>query len=356
MEQGGAHDHGSLFPLPESPVKPLVSILIPAYNAGAWIKETIQSAQRQDWPRTEIIVVDDGSKDNTLAVAQQFAGAGVTVITQTNAGAAVARNKAYSLAKGDYIQWLDADDLLSEDKISRQMAAVEKKPGPRKLFSSGWGHFIYRPQKAIFNPTPLWESLPPLEWMLRKWEGNFHMQTATWLVSRELTEAAGPWDARLLGDDDGEYFSRVIKASEGVEFVPGAKVFYRVSGQARLSYVGSSNKKMDAQFMGMKIQIAYLRSMSDDARVRAACVTYLKTWLPHFYPNRMDIVEQARQLAAELGGQLPEPTLSWKYRWIQKTLGWETAKRVQIHYNERKTAVLRMWDKAMYRLERRANV
>jgi len=53
---------------------------------------------------------------------------------------------------------------------------------------------------------------------------NLYMQTATWLVSRELTEAAGPWDTRLLGDDDGEYFCRVLLASNGVRFVPEAKV------------------------------------------------------------------------------------------------------------------------------------
>jgi len=61
---------------------------------------------------------------------------------------------------------------------------------------------------------------------------HFWMQTATWLVSRELTEAAGPWDTRLLSDDDGEYFCRVILASDGIRFVPGARVFQRVTPRA----------------------------------------------------------------------------------------------------------------------------
>jgi glycosyltransferase involved in cell wall biosynthesis len=330
---------------------PLVSILIPAYNAELWIADTLRSALAQTWPNKEIIVVDDGSKDNTRAIAQTFAATNVKVATQPNQGAAAARNKAFSLCHGDYIQWLDADDLLSEDKVARQMAAVERQPGRRALFSCGWGRFYCRPHKASFSPTLLWENLTPLEWMLRKWENNLYMQTGTWLVSRELAQMAGPWDTRLLGDDDGEYFSRVIRAADRIVFVPTARVFYRVSGPNRLSYIGRSNKKMDAQFVGMKMQIGYLRSLADDARARAACVTYLQNWLVNFYPHRMDIVEEARQLAAELGGALRPPKLSWKYNWIQQTMGWTKAIRAQLTYNAWKSSLLQFWDGALDRLE-----
>jgi len=333
-------------------MKPLVSILIPAYNAEPLIADTIKSALSQTWLEKEIIVVDDGSKDETLSIAEKFLSKEVKVITQKNQGAAAARNKAFSLAQGDYIQWLDADDLLSPDKIEKQMAAAEKYRDKNLLFSSGWAYFICRSRKAKFVPTLLWENLTPLEWLLRKWENNLHMQTATWLVSRELTERAGLWDARLLGDDDGEYFFRVIKAGVGIRFVLDARVFYRISGSSRLSYIGRSDKKLDAQFLGMKIQIGYLRSMMDDKRVRAACVTYLQTWLINFFPHRMDIFEEAQRLAAELGGQIQPPHLSWKYRWIQKTLGWTAARQAQVNYNEWKASALRSWDKTMFYLEK----
>ena len=107
-------------------MKPLVSILIPAYNAERFLAETIRSALHQSWPHKEIIVVDDGSKDNTLALAQSFASTGVKVVAQPNQGAAAARNHLASLAQGDYLQWLDADDLLSADKIARQVAAASE--------------------------------------------------------------------------------------------------------------------------------------------------------------------------------------------------------------------------------------
>ena len=225
-------------------MKPLVSILVPAFNARQWIADTLRSALAQTWEHKEIIVVDDGSSDQTLAIARRFESKNVKVVTQRNQGAAAARNTAFSLCGGDYIQWLDADDLLDPDKIARQMEALEQSQARRILLSSAWGRFIYRCDRAEFVPTALWADLSPMEWLLRKMELNIYMQTATWLVSRELTEAAGPWDTNLLGDDDGEYFCRVLLASDATRFVPTAKVYYRESGACGLSYLGQSDRKL----------------------------------------------------------------------------------------------------------------
>ena len=210
--------------------KPLVSILIPVYNADPWIAEALESALAQTWANKEIIVVNDGSTDDTLAIAQQFASRGVTVLSQENQGAAAARNEALNTSKGDYIQWLDADDILAPDKIERQLKALRRCPGTRTLLSSAWGMFYYRLEKARFVRNSLWEDLSPQECLLRKLERGDFMQTAAWLVSRELSTAAGPWDRRLLGDDDGEYFGRVVLGCERILFVPEAKIYWRESG------------------------------------------------------------------------------------------------------------------------------
>ena len=128
-------------------MKPLVSILIPAYNAERWIADAIRSALAQTWPNKEIIVVDDGSADQTLQVARGFASKSVLVTTQPNRGAAAARNHAFSLGQGDYIQWLDADDLLAPDKVSLQMEALEHRLHHR-LYSQERGvHSFSEPKK-----------------------------------------------------------------------------------------------------------------------------------------------------------------------------------------------------------------
>jgi glycosyltransferase involved in cell wall biosynthesis len=334
-------------------MKPLVSILIPAFNAQTWLADTLRSAITQTWQRKEIIVVDDGSSDRTLAIARQFESNCVCVVTQNNHGAAAARNKACSLSQGDYIQWLDADDLLAPDKIARQVEVLDQCRSKRTLLSSAWGRFIYRHYRAKFTPTALWCDLSPVEWLLRKMGQDVYMQTATWLVSRELTQAAGPWDTRLLGDDDGEYFCRVLLASDGTRFVPEAKVFYRMAGSTSLSYIGRSDRKREAQWLSMQMHVDYLRSLEDSQRVRDACVKYLQNWLGFFYPERLDLVKQAEEMARNLGGQLVAPQLSWKYSWIEALFGRQWAKRAQVLLPGVRWSLERFRDKALFHIESR---
>jgi glycosyltransferase involved in cell wall biosynthesis len=253
----------------------------------------------------------------------------VRVIAQKNQGASAARNNAFAHSHGDFIQWLDADDLLAPDKIAKQMELVMQGLSDRTLLSGPWAHFMYRPWRAEFIPSSLWCDLSPREWLIRKMGQNVFMQTATWLVSRELTEAAGPWDIRLLGDDDGEYFCRVLMASEGVRFVADAKVYYRAFRFDGLSYIGRFPEKIGAHWKSMQLHIRYLRSFGDDGRIRAACLQYIRDSLIYFYPESQQIVQQASELAEELGEPVGVPDLSWKYSWIEKSMGWTTAKTVQ---------------------------
>ncbi|WP_353063308.1 glycosyltransferase [Tunturibacter psychrotolerans] len=332
-------------------MKALVSIIIPAYNAEEWIADTVQSALGQTWPHKEIIIVDDGSRDRTAEIARRFASKRVLVVSKENQGAAAARNHGLRLSQGDYIQWLDADDLLAPDKIELQLAALREIDSRRILLSSSWAYFNYRLQRAHFIPTSLWQDLSPVEWLLRKMGDNLHMQTATWLTSRELAEAAGPWDTRLLSDDDGEYFCRVLLASERTRFAPGAKVFYRITQSSRLSHIGASDRKKDAMLVGMKLHIQYLRSLEDSERVRKACLTYMQNWYDNFYPERPDIVAEMQSLASQLQGRLDEPRLRWKYAWMKPVFGWKAAKWAQRTLPQIKTSWIRRCDRAIYRLE-----
>jgi O-antigen/teichoic acid export membrane protein/glycosyltransferase involved in cell wall biosynthesis len=333
--------------------RPLVSILIPAFNAEEWIADTLKSAIGQTWDRTEIIVVDDGSTDQTVAIARQFESDRVHVVTQKNQGAAAARNKAFSLCRGDYIQWLDADDLLAPDKIAKQVEVLDNSGSNRTLLSSSFGRFKYRRDRAEFAPTALWCDLSPTEWLVRKLAQNAYMQTATWLVSRELTEAAGPWDTALLGDDDGEYFCRVLLASDGARFVSDSKIYYRSPWVGTLSYIGRSERKLNAHWRSMRLHIGYLRALEDSDRVRAACLAYLQRNFIYFYPEKPEIISQFEELARELGGKLQPPCLSWKYAWIQVAFGWGPAKRCETLLPEVRWLVEKTWDKALFRLRGR---
>src|SRR5690554_6463831 len=106
----------------------LISILMPVFNAEKWLSETIESVLAQVYSNWELIIVDDGSSDSSFAVAQSFAkkDSRIKVYKQENKGACAARNTAFELSKGEYIQYLDADDLLSKNKIELQLKALEK--------------------------------------------------------------------------------------------------------------------------------------------------------------------------------------------------------------------------------------
>ncbi len=334
-------------------MKPLVSILIPAFNAERWISESIQSAISQTWARKEIIVVDDGSTDRTAEVARRLASKNVKVVSTENCGLSGAVNNAFKHCQGDYIQELDADDMLSPDKIERQLIALQETGNKRLLASSPWASFYFRTSNAKFVRNPLCEDLAPVEWLLRKMGQNLHMQNATWLVSREIAETAGPWDETLQYDQDGEYFCRVLLASQGTVFVPEGRVFYRATGWNRISVIGNSNVKRNSLLRSMRLHIQHLRSLEESERVRKACLVYLQNWFGAFYPDRADLVAEVESMAAQLGGRLRPPQLHWKYAWMKPLVGYKAAERVQMMLPQIKASAIGYWDKVMYSLEAR---
>jgi hypothetical protein len=189
--------------------------------------------------------------------------------------------------------------------------------------------------------------------MVRKMGNNLQMQTDNWLVSRELSEAAGPWDPRLWKNNDGEYFCRVIMASDTIRFVPEAKSYYRAAGFKSVTHICGSNKKLESLFLSMKLHIRYLRSMEDSERTRLACVNYIRTRLPEFYPYRLDLVEELKRVISELGGQFEEPHLSWKYNWIAKSFGWRLGWQAYHQLPKVRASLIIAWERAMSRLENR---
>ncbi|HRD67639.1 MAG TPA: glycosyltransferase family A protein [Candidatus Competibacter sp.] len=306
----------------------VVSILIPAYQAQLWLRDTLESAIAQTYPWKEIIVVDDGSTDSTLSIARHYKTASLKVVTQPNSGASAARNKALSLAQGDYIQWLDADDLLAPDKLSRQLQDTECGMTSQILLSSAFGTFFIRPKKAKFSPHALWQDLEPIDFLLTIFTQNLWMNPAVWLVSRKLTELAGPWDERLSLDDDGEYFSRIVAASEHIKFIPDAKSYYRQHNPESLSR-SVTEQACQSLFLSLSLRIKQLRSLEDSERTRAASIKLLQTWLDYFYPEKEELLRQVYELAQDLGGTLSSPKISWKYLPINALFGWKTTKRIR---------------------------
>lgn len=339
-------------------MKPLVSILIPAYNAGKWIQQTMESAVNQIYSNKEIIVVNDGSKDDTLQIVKRFESSKVKIVDQENAGGAAARNTALSHAQGDYIQWLDHDDLLAADKISEQMQRVQSISDQWRLFSGNFGSFYFCVKRAKTITGPLGADLSPLDYFYIKFEQDEWLHTTCWLVSRQITEKAGPWLDLRSPDDDGEYFCRVVAASNGVIFVPTAKSYWRVGNSASFSYSRQTSiNSLRTMLESSRRCIDQFRALEDSERSRKACVTFLLNRLCYYYPDHQELLDQIYALARELGGDLSnsKPPMLPHYEMLRKLTGWKLAKRLQDVIPNAKQSVLRSVDKIIYDFSRSAS-
>lgn len=333
-------------------MRELVSILMPAYNAEKWIRESITSARNQNWLYYELIVVDDGSSDNTFSIANAFQSKTVKVVRQEKRGASAARNRGLSLAQGDYIQWLDADDLLAPNKISEQMKYAEDGDKTLRLLSSAFGYFFYRTHKAKFLPTALWQNLSPFDWLLIRFLERVWIHPAAWLVSRKLTSQAGPWDERLSLNDDGEYFARVVAASEEVKFIPEAKSFYRQVNMSSLSN-SLTHTARESLFLSLELSYRHLLTLENSERSRNAALTHLQHYMIYFYPEEHEILTKAAELSKKLGGVLTEPDLKFKYSLVQRICGWESAINLALKVPQFKKKIFGNFDRFLALLAQR---
>jgi glycosyltransferase involved in cell wall biosynthesis len=206
--------------------EPLVSVIIPSYNCESTIYETIESILGQSWRKLELIIVDDGSTDETRALLSKLRlDSRVKLIFQENMGASAARNRGLAQSQGDFIQFLDADDLISEDKIELQIRAIDSRIDT--VASCRWGRFVDSPTNCKFVTEPVWYVKDPVCWLIRSMLGDGMMHSGGWLVPRNIIELAGTWNEELSLHDDGEFFARVLLSSNQNVFVEDAVAYYR---------------------------------------------------------------------------------------------------------------------------------
>ena len=306
---------------------PLVSIIVPCHNAEPWLEATLESALAQTWPRCEIILVDDGSTDGSLPLAQSFAARGVQVVAQANRGASAARNHALRLARGDWLQFLDADDLLAPDKIARQFERL--RPGEdRVLLSGAWTRFHAAPDGAPFPGEPLCADFTPVEFLLTKFSAPLMMHPAAWLVPRALADAAGTWDERLSLDDDGEYFTRVVLAATEVRYCPEARSYYRSGLRGSLSR-RRSEEAWRSQFLSLELSLDRLLAVEPGARARRVAADALQRLVFDAYPASPGCRRRAQARIADWGGSRAHYEAGPRFRRLARWIGWRLAKRLR---------------------------
>jgi glycosyltransferase involved in cell wall biosynthesis len=172
---------------------PLVSVVVPVYNAASLVGEAVDSALAQTWSQLEVVVVDDGSEDDPAgALADQLRGGRVRLVRQENRGAAGARNTGIAEARGIFVHFLDADDVLDTDSVERKLAALRAVPDA-ELCCSRYGAAA-TPGSGRSRRTKLGDELCPTRDLLATWVRRYPFQTSTVLVARWVLLETGPWD------------------------------------------------------------------------------------------------------------------------------------------------------------------
>lgn len=199
----------------------LVSVIIPVYNGQTYIKAAIQSVLNQTYPAYEIIVIDDGSTDQTRQVLQAY-GDKIKYIYQGNQGVAVARNRGIQEAQGELIAFLDQDDYFLPNKLALQVTAFTKKKH-LGIVNSGWRNVNKKGE--LLAETTLWKDLPVLNlvgWIL--WKPVF---PGAMMFRRQWLEKAGGFDPNYQQSPDVDLVLRLVGMGCEADWVKEVTVCYR---------------------------------------------------------------------------------------------------------------------------------
>lgn len=254
----------------------LVSVLIPAYNSALSIEQTLQSVFEQDYPSIEIIVVNDGSTDNTEEVLAKFSDR-IQYYAQKNAGVSAARNLAYSKSKGDFIQYLDADDLLAKGKISAQVNALQNNNadvayGDWLKFTESNGTYT-----ELERVSKQMQKRPEIELYT-----NFWVPLAALLYTRRITDKIGGWNLHLPVIQDARYALDAALNKAKFVYTPGIMAQYRAQQSNSLSNKSRINFMSDCFTNAQQIDKLWRGDYKHDLEKKEATVNVLRFCISEF--------------------------------------------------------------------------
>ena len=217
---------------------PIVSVIIPAYNAERTILATLESVQKQTFSDIELIVIDDGSTDQTVKLVETLQDSRVKIFSYQNSGVSVARNRGIQCAIGDFIAFIDADDQWTSDKLELQLKALQKDPIAGVAYS--WTTFIDEQGTVLYEQAPVFHEGNVYPQLLVE---NFILNGSNVLVCRQFVESVGEFHTSLKYAEDWEFYIRLAALCTFV-LVPKHQVIYLRSSQSATSKVEVMEKEI----------------------------------------------------------------------------------------------------------------
>jgi glycosyltransferase involved in cell wall biosynthesis len=296
----------------------MISVIIPCHNASSTLRMAVDSALAQSYPETEIIIIDDGSTDGSAQIIRSY-GAAVIAKSQSNQGASAARNHGIQFARGDYIQYLDADDVLAPDTLAKRVAALEASGAD--VAYTDWQQFTISADGAVCKGQII---AIPFDRLVGDAEAacacsTFWAPPAAILYRRWVVDEIKEWSPRLPIIQDARFIFDAARLGARFTRVEGVGALYLVSANS-LSRQSAKRFIRDCFVNAAEIEAMWCETGSLSATKRNALVqiwSYVamaafRANLPEFgeacrhlrmVSNRQHLDLRLRELLSEVVGQ-----------------------------------------------------
>lgn len=239
---------------------PLISIIVPVFNGEITIRDTLESVLNQTFSDFELITIDDGSQDSTLDIISQIPDSRIKVFSYSNAGLAASRNRGLAQASGEYISFIDADDLWTQDKLEAQLNALIKNPQAGVAYS--WTDYIDESSQFLRRGSHITVNGDVLEKLLLV---NFLENGSNPLIRREAFDSVGNFDESLPAAQDWDMWLRLAARYHFIA-VPSPQILYRVSASSMSANVSrleaASLQVIERAFAQAPASLQYLKKDS----------------------------------------------------------------------------------------------
>lgn len=302
---------------------PLVSILIPLYNAEKYIEETITKTLNQTYSNIELIIVDDHSTDQSLSIAEKYACSNIHIYSNPKKGGNAARNYAFQMSKGEYVKFMDADDYCSDNMIQVQLDTILKEGtcnsivfSPVKMLYPDGN--ILSPHREIDNHI----YQPGIELVLDIWRRKGWNCPHCHLMHRSLVEKSGGWDEKVIKNQDEEFFARLESLADKAIPVPQEYAVWRQTGSGVSAQISKAAAISVIQTIMTITELIYAYRKDDETK--ELCGLHFGYYIYEHYPQLTDYIYKIKRYLDKQETPLFFPQTK-KMRLLQSLFGWQLA-------------------------------
>jgi glycosyltransferase involved in cell wall biosynthesis len=310
-----------------NPNNQLVSVIIPAYNAEKFISECVYSVLNQTYKNIEVIIINDGSDDRTKYILEKIDDPRLFVINQENKGCSASKNLGLRFSKGDFIQYLDADDFLSLDKIEKQVELLKSN-----LCSIAICKTVIISDNQDLNGKEIDTEMiqyggtgKDLLLRLLGSNGNSGMvQPNAYLIPKEIVKVIGNWNVEVSPstDEDGEYFTRVLLAANQVYYSEGINYYRKIQNQNSLSQVHSYQRALNL-LKTVELKFNHIFNLERSKLTEKLFQLNISQVAYQYGSDYPDIIKESRKILLDNTFTTLKILKPWKFKTISFLIGFE---------------------------------